>query len=93
MDERFVQSIADRLQRQRRVLIDELSRRKEQSENLAADLQPEFEEQAQTELASGTTEALGERQQNRVGNIDEALARIEAGTYGECQNCGLPISE
>jgi DnaK suppressor protein len=93
MDERFVQSIADRLQRQRRVLIDELSRRKEQSENLAVDLQPEFEEQAQTELASGTTEALGERQQNRVGNIDEALARIEAGTYGECQNCGLPISE
>ncbi len=51
MDERFVQSIADRLQRQRRALIDELSRRKEQSDNLAADLQPEFEEQAQTELA------------------------------------------
>ncbi len=93
MDEHFVQSIADRLQRQRRALIDELSRRKEQSDNLAADLQPEFEEQAQTELASGITEAIGERQQDRVGSIDEALARIEAGTYGECQNCGLPISE
>jgi DnaK suppressor protein len=94
MDERFARSISERLQRQRRPLIDELSRRKEQSKSLAGDLQPELEEHAQTELASGITEALGERQQDRVGNnIDEALARIEAGIYGECQNCRRPIGE
>jgi DnaK suppressor protein len=93
MNERFARSIANRLQRERRALIDELSRRQEQSKNLIGDLQSEFEEQAQTELASGIAEALVERQQDRVGNIDEALARIEAGTYGECQNCGLPIGE
>jgi hypothetical protein len=40
MDERFVRSITDRLQRERRALIDELSRREEQSKTLAGDLQP-----------------------------------------------------
>jgi DnaK suppressor protein len=93
MDAHFLRSITDRLQRQRRGLIDELSRREEQSKNLAGDLQRELEEQAQTEVASGITEALEERQQDRLGNIDAALARIEAGTYGECQNCGRPIGE
>ena len=74
-------------------MIDELSRREEHSETLAGDLQPEIEEHAQTEVASGITETLGERQQDRLGNIDEALARIEAGSYGECQNCGLTIGQ
>jgi RNA polymerase-binding transcription factor DksA len=87
MDERFVRSVTDRLQRERRVLIDELSRQQELSKKLAGDLQPEIEEQAQNEVVSGITEALEERQQDRLGNIDEALARIEAGTHGKCQNC------
>ena len=93
MDEVFVRSMIDRLQQERRALIDELSRREDELENLSGDLQPEREEHAQTEVASGITEALEERQQDRLGNIDEALARIEAGTYGECQNCGRPIDE
>ena len=93
MDERFVRSITDRLQRERRGLIDEISRREERSEALAGDLQPELQEHAQAEVASGITQTLGERQQARLGNIDEALARIEAGTYGDCQTCGQPIGE
>ena len=93
MDERFVRSVTDRLQRERRVLIDELSRQQELSKKLADDLQPESEEQAQTEVVSGITEALEERQQDRLGNIDEALARLEAGTYGKCQNCRQSIGE
>jgi DnaK suppressor protein len=93
MDERFVRSVTDRLQRERRVLIDELSRQQELSKKLAGDLQPEIEEQAQTEVVSGITEALEDRHQDRLGNIDEALARIEAGTYGKCQNCRRPIGE
>jgi RNA polymerase-binding protein DksA len=27
-----------------------------------------------------------------LGAIDSALARMEAGTYGQCQSCGRPIS-
>lgn len=35
---------------------------------------------------------LGEHSQNVLGEIDAALARIEAGTYGTCTNCGKDIS-
>ena len=93
MDKHFLRSIADRIQRERRDLIDELKRREEQSTSAVGDLQPELEERAQTEVTSGISEALSERQQDRLGNIDEALARIEAGSYGECQNCGRLIKE
>ena len=35
---------------------------------------------------------LGEHSQTVLGEIDAALARIEAGTYGTCTNCGNEIS-
>jgi len=35
--------------------------------------------------------AIGERENAELSMIDAALARIEAGTYGECINCGKDI--
>jgi len=35
--------------------------------------------------------ALGERETAELGAIDAALARIEAGTYGECTDCGVHV--
>ena len=35
--------------------------------------------------------ALGERETAELDAIDAALARIEAGTYGECTDCGVSI--
>ena len=36
---------------------------------------------------------LGERESQAVAEIDEALRRIDEGTYGECERCGKPIDE
>lgn len=36
---------------------------------------------------------LGERESQAVAEIDEALLRIDEGTYGECERCGKPIDE
>lgn len=36
---------------------------------------------------------LGERQSQAVADIDQALLRIEEGSYGTCQRCGKPIPE
>jgi DnaK suppressor protein len=36
---------------------------------------------------------LEEIDEQVLGAIDEALARIESGTYGLCVNCGRPINE
>ena len=36
---------------------------------------------------------LGERESQMVADIDQALMRIDEGTYGVCAKCGKPIDE
>ncbi len=36
--------------------------------------------------------ALDERETTHLTEVQAALARIEAGTYGECTHCGTPIT-
>jgi DnaK suppressor protein len=36
---------------------------------------------------------LGERESQAVAEIDEALRRIDEGTYGQCERCGKSIDE
>lgn len=36
---------------------------------------------------------MGERESQMVADIDQALMRIEEGTYGVCIKCGKPIDE
>jgi RNA polymerase-binding protein DksA len=36
---------------------------------------------------------LEESSEHVLGSIDEALRRIEAGTFGTCVRCGRPIAE
>jgi DnaK suppressor protein len=36
---------------------------------------------------------LGERESQMVADIDQALLRMDEGTYGECARCGKPIDE
>jgi RNA polymerase-binding transcription factor len=36
--------------------------------------------------------ALRDRNQQHLQLVDAALARLDAGTYGTCQNCGRPIA-
>lgn len=35
----------------------------------------------------------GERESQLVADIDQALLRIDEGTYGDCARCGKPIDE
>lgn len=36
---------------------------------------------------------LGERESQTIAEIDDALQRIDDGTYGTCERCGKPIDE
>jgi DnaK suppressor protein len=36
---------------------------------------------------------LGERESQMVADIDQALLRIDEGSYGDCVRCGKPIDE
>lgn len=36
--------------------------------------------------------ALAQQAQDHLAEIDAAIDRLDAGTYGVCENCGQPIS-
>ena len=57
---------------------DHFERREDSSAQVATERELEF--------------AIGEREISELTMIDAALARIEAGTYGECIDCGIDIS-
>ena len=56
---------------------DHFERREDSSAQVATERELEF--------------AIGEREVDELAMIDAALARIEAGTYGECTDCGIDI--
>jgi DnaK suppressor protein len=54
-------------------------------------------EEALAECAQSVPDPVAQRRsadlQVTIGEIDEALARIDAGTYGTCVTCGAAIPE
>jgi DnaK suppressor protein len=80
------------LLRRRRSILETAARAAEELEALrGAERDPEFEEGAQSEHEQYTLSLLGETQRKQVAMIDAALARIDAGEYGVCVDCGVDI--
>ncbi|AEI66450.1 TraR/DksA family transcriptional regulator [Corallococcus macrosporus] len=52
---------------------------------------PEYEENAQSELADYTLSSLMESQRREIMLIDAALRRMDMGVFGECVDCGFEI--
>jgi DnaK suppressor protein len=86
----------------------ELLRLRERILRAAADLQADDEGEGEINHAAGdqhiadhasdlvdreVDQSLGENADNVIAEIDEALWRIEAGTYGTCAICGAVIAE
>ncbi len=72
---------------------EELSDRLEEIEHdLDATPNPDVEERATEREGDEVLESLGNAGLAELKSIDAALARIEAGTYGECVKCGEDIS-
>ncbi|MFW6154496.1 MAG: TraR/DksA family transcriptional regulator [Planctomycetota bacterium] len=46
---------------------------------------------AADDSSRSTDKQVGQTERDLVAEIDEALRRIEAGTYGRCDECGEPI--
>src|SRR2546426_2716948 len=93
MNKEVLKQLSDQLQRERRALIEEVSNNNQALRAISEAREPEIEEEAQQERDSRALERLDQRQHGRLRDIDEALARIEASTYGTCANCRKPIEE
>jgi len=79
-----------------------LKQRRQAIEDLSADRATALEgddgvedlgEMSELDLNRSTALTLGSRQSQLIEEIDEALGRIEDGTYGECSRCGKPLDE
>jgi DnaK suppressor protein len=91
MGQRFLREIADQLQHERRILIKEINEANEAFRTMTETRQPERNEEAQQERDWISLGSLEDQQQKQLADIDTALARIEAGTYGTCRQCGRAI--
>ena len=53
----------------------------------------DLEEQSLIDLIEDTGLAVADMRREELTNIDEAIARLEAGTYGICEGCGAEVDE
>ena len=53
---------------------------------------PNFADSSQVTAERGEAEALAASLREALNEVEHALAKIEAGAYGRCENCGKPIA-
>lgn len=57
------------------------------------DYDANFADSSQVTAERGEAEALATTLRETLTEVEHALAKLEAGTYGTCENCGKPIPE
>jgi DnaK suppressor protein len=86
------------LREERATYVEQAEALKAEADQLAAEMEPgdiQFDDES-GEGATATVDrerdlALSAQARQEVEEIDHALAKIKAGTYGLCENCGQPI--
>jgi RNA polymerase-binding transcription factor DksA len=59
----------------------------------ANDFDENFADSAQVTAEKGENRALAGSLREQLDDVDRALAKLDDGTYGQCENCGQPIGE
>ncbi len=54
---------------------------------------PNFADSSQVTAERGEAEALAETLKETLQDVERALDKLDAGTYGDCELCGKPIGE
>jgi RNA polymerase-binding transcription factor DksA len=57
------------------------------------DFDENFADSGQVTAERGEVEALSGQLSETLQDIEDALAKFDAGTYGACESCGQPIPE
>jgi DnaK suppressor protein len=93
MNNRLVKELATVLRRKRSsLLLQEIAASQSEAETTLDDRESELEESAQKDRMTRLESRLTERGQVLLRQIDDALERMDAGTFGECERCGNDIS-
>lgn len=86
------EAVRIRLEHRRREILEASRRAVSAIDQLRlAERDPEPTEASQSEQLQYDLSRLGEAEQRELVQIDAAIARLEAGEYGICRDCGDPI--
>jgi DnaK suppressor protein len=91
MDSKLL-TIKKKLLKQRNELLSEAGQTLNSKITTEKESFPDPTDQAVAELDSNFMLRLRGREQKLLKKIDEAIARIESGTYGVCESCGEQIN-
>jgi len=86
-----IEKIRKKLDEQKRQLLAEAEGTINDSMNPEIENFPDMGDQAAAESDRSFVLRLRGREQRYIRKIDEAVERIEKGTYGICESCGEPI--
>ena len=86
------QTLRTMLEERRREIVDKLRTIRETLPAQRLDVQ-DAEEQSVTDFAKDMEFALVQMKADTLSRIDEAVHRLDAGTYGTCAECGTDIAE
>lgn len=87
MGEQELERLKNLLLQQRKELFTCLRGRESDRQSLSGERDIEWEEVAQKEDLSALFDQLDEREIKEIEEIDLALTKIAAATYGSCENC------
>ena len=87
----FVEEVRRRLSEQRSELLHTLALTDDELATLEAHQPGAVVEDAATESVGATLSRLEGQQKRELDEIDDALVRIENGTFGVCESCGRAI--
>jgi DnaK suppressor protein len=92
MSETSQQVLRDQLQEERERVREQLSRLGH-GDDANLDFDENFADSGQVTAERGEVEALSGSLSETLQDIEDALAKFDAGTYGSCESCGQPIPD
>ena len=81
------------LQEKKTSLLAELAKTRHAEEETTEESTQDIADKAVSSYTREFLYSLNDAERSTVQQIDQALARIEDGTYGLCLNCGTPMNE
>ncbi|HZD39940.1 MAG TPA: TraR/DksA family transcriptional regulator [Terriglobales bacterium] len=91
MNNRIMDELEHALIRKRAGLLRGVAGSQEELTAIETQQESEFEEAAQRDRITRLTSRLGERDRQKIREIDAALERVARGNYGKCANCSRKI--
>ncbi|MDT7541028.1 MAG: DnaK suppressor protein [Acidobacteriota bacterium] len=93
MDKRRLKTYRDRLLERRESLFKQVNEAELSSRERDSEATQDPADMAANAYTKELLISMSANDRKLLGLIDEALAHVESGDYGECINCGEPVSE